>query len=348
MRHPYVLLGLLAGFLTPPWTRAEEPTANKVVQRVVQFRPVADEAQRPELFRLEPHEFTAREVTRDTKWMGLVQQLDVTFPSPVQTEHTNNNTIYTEYFVPCGRGVHPGVIVLHILGGDFELSRVCCRTLALNGVGALFLKMPYYGPRREPGSDLHMISPDPQQTLQGMRQAVLDIRRGAAWLGAREEIDAQQLGISGISLGGLVAALATAAEPRFQKACLVLTGGNLEKIILESTETEEVRRYWTGRTISHEQIAQWLGPIDPLTYAPLLRDRKVLMLNARHDKVIPPDCTIAFWQAAGQPEIEWWDADHYSAIWYLPKALSRMVAFFRAEIPVGPHVGSTEGTGRSE
>ena len=162
-----------------------------------------------------------------------------------------------------------------------------------------------------------------------MRQAVLDIRRGAAWLAARDEIDEQQLGISGISLGGLVAAVATAAEPRFQKACLVLTGGNLEKIILESTETDEVRRYWTGRAITHEQIDQWLGPIDPLTYAPLLRDRKVLMLNARNDKVIPPDCTIAFWKAAGQPEIEWWDADHYSAIWYLPKALSRMVAFFR-------------------
>ena len=57
------------------------------------------------------------------------------------------------------------------------------------------------------------------------------------------------------------------------------------------------------------------------------------MLNARHDKVIPPACTQAFWQAAGRPEIEWWDADHYSAIWYLPKALSRMVAFFRTEPP---------------
>ena len=55
------------------------------------------------------------------------------------------------------------------------------------------------------------------------------------------------------------------------------------------------------------------------------------MLNARNDKVIPPDCTTALWEAAGKPEIEWWDADHYSAIWYLPKALVRMVDFFQPD-----------------
>ena len=165
-----------------------------------------------------------------------------------------------------------------------------------------------------------------------MRQAVLDIRRGAAWIAAREEIDDQQLGISGISLGGLVAALAASAEPRFQKTCLVLTGGNLEKIIRESSETD--RDPTATGPVEPSSRSKWpngSGPIDPLTYAPLLQGRRVLMLNARHDKVIPPACTQAFWQAAGRPEIEWWDADHYSAIWYLPRALSRMVDFFRPE-----------------
>ncbi len=320
--------------LLSPAAWGAEANQPATTERTISFKPVADEQSRPELFRLASHAFTAQERPLNKNRLAVVRQLEVTFPSPVKTEHESNNTVHAEYFVPYGTGPHPGVIVLHILGGDFELSRVCCRTLAMNGVGALFVKMPYYGPRRAENTEVRMISPDPQQTMQGMRQAVLDIRRGAAWLAAREEIDDQQLGISGISLGGVVAALAAAAEPRFHKACLVLAGGNLEKIIRESSETTEIRQYWAGRAIQPEQVAQWLGPIDPLTYASSLQGRRVLMLNARNDKVIPPACTEALWQAAGRPEIEWWNADHYSAIWYLPKALSRMVAFFQPETPV--------------
>ena len=326
---------LCVALLLPRPARAEETAAPRVTRRTVPFHPAAGEDARPVLFRLSMHEFPCEETTRERSWAQIVRQIDVTFPSPVQTEHENNNTVHAEYFLPSGSGTHPGVIVLHILGGDFELSRLCCRTLAINGVGALFVKMPYYGPRRPAGSDVRMISPDPEQTMQGMRQAVLDIRRAAAWLGTRQEIDDQQLGISGISLGGVVAALAASAEPRFHKACLVLAGGNFEKIIRESTETEEIRQYWAGREINPQQVAQWLGPIDPLTYATALRGRQVLMLNARNDRVVPPACTEALWEAAGRPEIEWWDADHYSAIWYLPKALSRMVKFFQPPATVG-------------
>ena len=57
----------------------------------------------------------------------------VTFPSPVTTASTANNTVHCEYYFPNtvpNRERCPATIVLHILGGDFELSRVCCRTRA--------------------------------------------------------------------------------------------------------------------------------------------------------------------------------------------------------------------------
>ena len=106
----------------------------------------------------------------------------VTFPSPVQTPVAQNNTVHCEYFVPKGDGPFPAVIVLHILGGDFELSRVCCRALASKNIAALFLKMPYYGPRRPPACRIQMISADPEQSIACMTQAVKDIRRGVDWL----------------------------------------------------------------------------------------------------------------------------------------------------------------------
>ena len=122
-----------------------------------------------------------------------------------------NNTVHCEFFRPLAPGKHPGVVVLHILGGDFDLSRLFCRSLASRNVAALFVKMPHYGPRREPGSTARMVSLDPRETVRGMTQAVLDVRRAAAWLGAQESVDPEQLGIMGISLGGITSALAATA-----------------------------------------------------------------------------------------------------------------------------------------
>ena len=63
----------------------------------------------------------------------------VTFPSPFQTPHAANNTVHCEYYRPITDRKSPGVIVLHILGGDFALARAFCNAMAQRGVAALFL-----------------------------------------------------------------------------------------------------------------------------------------------------------------------------------------------------------------
>ena len=169
----------------------------------VRFEPTESEASVPDRFRLVKHTFPYAMRELSANWWGSIKEYEVTFPSPMTTSHPCNNTVHCEYFAPRGTGMHAGVVVLHILGGDFELSRTVARTLAVRGVGALFLKMPYYGPRRPEGPRVRMISEDLDQTVAGMTQAVLDIRRGVAWLAARDEIDPARLGITGISLGGI-------------------------------------------------------------------------------------------------------------------------------------------------
>jgi dienelactone hydrolase len=299
-----------------------------VAEELVHFQPYGPVEWVPERFRLDTHQFACEIKPLQSKWSRLSDVYEVTFPSPVTTKYDCNNTVHCEYFAPRGEGRHAGVVVLHILGGDFELSRLCCQSLSLHGVGALFVKMPYYGPRRPEGVSVRMVSDDLDQTLSGMTQAVLDIRRAAAWLAAREEIDANRLGITGISLGGIVGALAASAEPRFEKVCLILAGGNLEQIILESEETREIRERWAKRTFDPQTIRQQLKQVDPLTYAGNLKSRQIVMFNAKHDRVIPQACTEALWKAAGEPEIHWWNANHYSAIWYLPAALIEISQFF--------------------
>lgn len=294
----------------------------------VEFRPSPAEADLPKQFQLVPHRFDFKQQPVVTA-SETFRIWEVTFPSPVVTSEENNNTVHCEYYCPLAAGPHPGVIVLHILGGDFDLSRVFCRSLAQHGVAALFVKMPYYGPRRTPGSKTRMVSYDPQATVRGMTQAVLDIRQAVAWLAAQDEIDPRRLGIMGISLGGITSALAAAAEPRLQNVCLILAGGDIGQVAWESRHLAPLRARWAAQGGTHESLVELLTPIDPVTYAKNVQGRRILMLNAEHDEVIPPACTESLWRALGKPEIVWWNATHFTAIQFLFEGLDRATRFFR-------------------
>jgi dienelactone hydrolase len=297
---------------------------------VVKFAPVGDESALPEQFRLAPHTFRYERQPLPTR--GSVMTVSrVTFPSPVVTPHPNNNTVHCEYFCPTAGGTKPGVVVLHILGGDFDLARLFCRALATRGTAALFLKMPYYGERRQEGSSARMISMDPHETARGMTQAVLDVRQAAGWLAAQDEIDGGQIGILGISLGGITAALATSIEPRITKACLILAGGDMGEVAWQSTELTELRERWTAGGHTKQELFELLRPVDPVTYARPVAGRKILMLNASQDEVVPPACTKALWRAFGEPEIVWWEAGHYTALRYLFSGAARAVDFFQSD-----------------
>jgi len=310
----------------------QEPPPEQSRRGTIKYRPTEQEDQVPLQFRLpaEPFIYDVHplDVTSKSPAVSLV-----TFPSAIETSQPNNNTVHCEYYRPKAEGERPGVVVLHILGGSFELSRICCRALASKGIGALFMKMPHYGPRRQPGSNARMVSDDPHETVRGMSQAVLDVRRSAAWLAAREEIDPNQLGITGISLGGIVSALAFSAEPRFQKGCFVLAGGDLAETFWKSQKFSNLRERWAANGKNKEDLQELLSTIDPAVLASKKSEPRILMFNAKHDELIPYSCTMKLWQAYGEPEIVWWNTGHYTAIWELPACLVQMSHFFNSKLP---------------
>jgi cephalosporin-C deacetylase-like acetyl esterase len=309
------------------------PAGEPVRQGEVKYTPPADEKNVPERFRLPANHFSfdQRRVSGEG---SRVEIFRVTFASPVKTPHEVNNTVHCEYFRPAaGTGEPkkmPGVVVLHILGGDFPLSRLFASALAQKGCAALFVKMPYYGPRRPPGTSLRMISrTDPEQTIAGMTQAVLDVRRAAAWLAAQEEVDAEQLGVFGVSLGGITSALVATAEPRFVKICPMLAGGDIAQVTWDSPDLARVRESWTKQGKTKEELFDLLKVIDPVTYSANVRGRKILMLNASHDEVIPKCCTESLWKAFGEPRIVWYDAGHISALRYVMEGITEVTEFFQ-------------------
>ncbi len=143
----------------------------------VSFRPGPEESSVPERFRLEPAVFTYElEPVLETARYSVSR---LRFPSPITTADPENNVVHAEYFRPVGPGPRrPAVIVLHILGADFPLSRYVAARLADRGVAALFLKLPYYGERRPAAGGLNsrkFLSADIERTVTAMRQGICDV-----------------------------------------------------------------------------------------------------------------------------------------------------------------------------
>lgn len=294
-----------------------------------EFRPTAAEAGVPALFRLEPAKFKYEKelIYRAAKY----EVFAVRFPSPIETRDAVNNTVHAEYFRPLGAEKRPAVIVLHILAGDFALSRYIAARLADRGVAAMFVKMPYYGERRPPGVSRAMLSVDVERSLNSLKQGVCDVRRAAAWLACQNEVDANRLGVTGISLGGIISALSVAIDPAINRGVFLLAGGGLADIFYAMPEAARLREMWEMAGKSKADLVELTRPIDPLTYAERLVGKRVLMMAGNSDEVVPPSCARALWMKAGRPPIRWLDCGHYSAISYLLPALRQTVEFFERE-----------------
>lgn len=305
-------------------------SARKTVQ-TIKPKPRKGEASIPKMYRVDSKPFDV-EATPFAVAGGIVSTM-VKIPSPVVTEYPENNTIPAEFFRPRGDGPWPYVIVTHIAGGDFELSRFVSRTLASNGIATVFIKLPYYGERRPAGRrDIKMLAPDVGIASGAMAQAVQDIRRVVDWIEAQPDLDGDKIGICGISLGSITGALATAIEPRLTHACLIIGGGSLADLVFESVESEarEYRKLWTESGGTRESLREVMAPFDPVTYPDRLKKRVIFMINADQDESVPVSCNKALWEAAGRQRIVWYPCGHYTIVQYLMPALQHTVQFFRA------------------
>jgi dienelactone hydrolase len=325
-----VLLAVLGWLITSPLFARERSPSDSPERGIVRFQPPDDQKNVPERYRLAPCEF-AYELTRkrDLAVSGIeIHRL--TFPSPVQSAHPANNTVHADYYRPKGPGPFPCVIVLDIMGGNESIARLFASTLAQNSIGGLFVYMPYYGPRRPPGSKLRLVSPDINHSLDAIRQTVLDLRWATAWMASRPEIDGRRLGIMGISLGSFMAALTAEMEPRLGRVAVLLGGGGFVDAYYDDPRAALYRKAWEALGGTRERVAQMLAPVDPLTCAANLKDRKVLILAAKRDEIVPPRMAQALWEATGRQQIAWFDAGHYTAAVYLVSGLQHVVKHFGA------------------
>ncbi len=265
------------------------------------------------------------------------------YPSPFKSPHEANNTVPADYYLPDGirKGDprRPAVICMHILDGNDALTDLMCSTLVQRGVPAIMFKLPYYGERELPGGPEAMAH-DPSLFAGAVEQASLDVRRTIDLLASREEIDSNKIGIAGISLGGIISAVAAGGEPRINRAGLILAGGDLLAIINHARETRPLKEMIERLPLDKRlELETKINAVDPLRFSEGLKKQaaagKVLMVNAAEDEVIPRSCTVKLAAAMGMTDKVVWlpGLGHYTAMAELPKTLKQTAEFFAQDLP---------------
>ena len=272
----------------------------------------------------------------------------VDFPSAFPTRYEEHHTARGEYFQPKGTDMAPLVIMLHGVGDHSVVPcRFLARNLARQGIASLILYLVVHSSRKSERLRKGMRNLSDDDWFEIYRTSVIEVRQVADWASERPEIDEERLAVFGISYGGFISAIAMGIDERIRAGVFFVSGGNSGKIAQKARSGVISRGYRSSEAEyieTQDNYARYLAEVDEngfedtvpirnsflmdsMTYAHHLRQRPVLMINAKWDVFIPREATEDFWQRCGQPEIIWLTGGHASIwLWY-PVIKRRINAF---------------------
>ena len=276
----------------------------------------------------------------------------VDFPTAHPTKYPEFNTVRGLYYQPLYKESMPLAILVHGMGDYSALPwRFFAPSLARRGIACFLLYLPFHSTRMPEVIRSRMPKLTAEEWLEGYQLSVIDIRQVMDWASDRPEIRNEEIAVLGISYGGFVSAIAMGIDTRIKAGVFVVAGGNHVKMnwlskskAYNSNYHRTEAEYLNDQRIYAEYLTQVeqngfenVEPadpayfIDPMTFAVYLRQRPILMLNAKKDKYISPQAVLDFWQACGKPKMKWVPSGHISIWFWYPFVAQWITSFLFVE-----------------
>ena len=260
-----------------------------------------------------------------TQKIGAVTLLRFSYQS------TNSQRVPALLFTPPGASAaHPApcLVLLHGLGGSKE--QMAGMALAAAHAGYASLAIDEYG-QGERGPLKTVPGRQAEELATTVQQSAVDVRRGLDYLATQPQIDSKKIGLAGVSLGAIIGTVASGVEPRLKAAVLISGGGDwglILKTLASRSATVGGRDTSAFKTVDFAALNALLAPEDPLTFAPHIAPRSILMLGGRKDTTIVPQAQQELFDAAQQPKRIVW----YPQYGHVPPpevVYPAMLAFFK-------------------
>lgn len=232
-------------------------------------------------------------------------------------------------------GKAPVVVILPIFGGDeYRLECYFGRYFAKHGLALVV---------RRGKQDIIADEEDVNLMLcRSVHEAVSVLD----WIRMQPELDADRIAIFGVSMGGITATLVAAVDQRIKAAVLALVGGDLPYIIRHCQDgalrgggiSAQRADYLKEKQITPDVFEERLRSSitwEPLTLAPRIDPKKILLILAILDRVIPFRKGLQLRRAMGRPEkTVFLISGHYAAMAYLPYVRRAAYRFLKRKLGV--------------
>ena len=259
---------------------------------------------------------------------------DVAFPS-------RDGTPLAGWFIPSpDGGPSPGIVLSH--GWSRSRAELLPHANFLHRAGFAVLAFDYRHRGESGGDAITMALREPD-----------DLRGALDALSARPEVDAERVGVLGMSMGSVIAILVAAGDERVRALLAECPYSSQDAIM-----TRSLRHYYHLPSFPVAPLAKWIierrlgEPLDVTEAVDAVREispRPLFFIAAENDAVIGSEETERVFEAAGEPKRFWLipGAEHACGWQAAPEEYERRVVAFFQETLASAAVAGAETTSTS-
>jgi len=188
---------------------------------------------------------------------------DLTWTSGIETFSKENNTVYAQFF-PHEENKKSAVVVLPHWNAKAGTYFDLCKMFNRFGMSALRVTLPYHERRMPPELDRadYLVAPNVGQTLQSLRQSVVDTRSAVRWL---KQEGYEKVGIIGTSIGSCVGFFAFVHDLQIDAGVFNHVSGYVADVVWHGLSTYHVKE-GLQNNVSLEDLREYWLPISPMAY----------------------------------------------------------------------------------
>ena len=212
-------------------------------------------------------------------------------------------------------GPRPTIVAIHGFTADWYLINEWFFALPWfyrMGCDIVLFTLPFHGPRQtrfSPFSGHGFFAGGSSRTNEAVAQSVFDFRILFDWL--RRERGCEQLGVTGLSLGGFISAMLANVDDRLSFSIPNVPVVSMADLVLEWEPIGTMLRAGLSTMRMDMADARRLTAVScPLTYTPVLGNERLMIVGGVGDRLAPPKHSRLLWDHWDRCRIHWFPGSH--------------------------------------
>jgi len=228
--------------------------------------------------------------------------------------HSKNRVAYAR-LIRHRKGPRPTIVAIHGFTAEGYLINEWFFALPWfyrMGCDIALFTLPFHGPRQTRFSAFSghgFFAGGTSRFNEAVAQSVFDFRILLNWLQAEQ--GAEQVGVTGLSLGGFISAMLASVEPRLAFALPNVPIISVADLVLEWQPMGALMRAALAATRLTPADARRLVAVScPLTFPPVLPREQLMIVGGAGDRLAPPKHSRILWDHWNRCPIYWFPGSH--------------------------------------